>query len=45
MTALIVGALIAVAAAVIVALPFLRDPAGRDDVIAHATPRASGGLR
>jgi hypothetical protein len=30
--ALIVGALIAVAAAVIVALPFIRDPAGRNEV-------------
>jgi len=36
--ALIVGALIAVAAAVFVALPFLREPVALDDDIAGATP-------
>ena len=38
MIALIVGALIAVAAAVFVALPFLREPVALDDDIAGATP-------
>lgn len=40
MTALIVGALIAVAAAIIVALPFLRDPSPADDTIGAATPES-----
>jgi hypothetical protein len=39
-TALIVGALIAVAAAVIVALPFIREPVALDDDIARATPES-----
>ena len=38
MIALIVGALIAVAAAVFVALPFLREPVALDDDIAAGTP-------
>ena len=38
MTALIVGALIAVAAVVLVALPFLREPAAADDRLDAPTP-------
>ena len=38
MTALIVGALIAVAAVVLVALPFLRDPRPADDRLDAPTP-------
>ncbi len=40
MTAHLVGALIAVAAAVIVALPFIREPVALDDDIARATPES-----
>ena len=40
MTALVLGVLIAVAAVVIVALPFLREPAPRDDRLDAPTPEA-----